>query len=88
MPAIKGYISSLLFQKASQDGQQSGLACSIMAQDTDHISSMGFKADVLEYSWPFLISKCKITNVQKMGTVGSAFCFLVMLRVPLWIYSP
>ena len=88
LPAIKGDITSLLLQKASQDGQEGGLARSIVAQDTDHISSMGFKADVLEYSRPFLISECKITNGQKMGTAGSAFFFLVMLRVPLWICSP
>ena len=88
LSAVKGDLAVPLLQEAGQDGQEGGLARSVVAQDADHIPGVGFKADIPKDLLLFRISKGKALHTQQVFPHWAAFFFLIMLRIPLRICSP
>ena len=88
LPAVKGDLAVPLLQEAGQDGQEGGLARSVVAQDADHIPGVGFKADIPKDLLLFGIGKGKALHTQQVFPHWAAFFFLIMLRIPLRICSP
>ena len=87
LSAVKGDLAVPLLQEAGQDGQEGGLARSVMAQDANHIPSVGFKADIPKHLLLFGVGEGKALYAQQVFPCGAAFFFLIMLRIPFWICS-
>ena len=77
-----------LFKRPVKIDKRVVLPRAIVTENTNDISRMGFKTDILKYIRAFLIRERQVLYRQQVLSIGTPFFFVIVFRIPFRVACP